>query len=94
MAILDHHSKASLRSYKARPSTNQLEAFSFYCDLSHVLFRTSREMKLSSPSELNISRGNILAAAISLYSQNPSQQFVKPQTQAVSILFVRNMQVA
>ena len=95
MAISDHRSEASLKSYNTRPSSEQLRACSDI--LSGAMSGGPRQP--NSPNAVT-SSGNPLAAVNStvVHSQNnTAQQFVKYQPQALSSLFsncqVNNIQV-
>ena len=95
MAISDHRSEASLKSYNTRPSSEQLRAYSDI--FSGVMSGGPRQP--NSPNAVT-SSGNPLAVVNStvVHSQNnTARQFVKYQPQVLSSLFsncqVNNIQV-
>lgn len=99
MAISGHRSEASLQSYNARPSSDQLKACSNI--LSSALNGRPQQSSLANvvPSIISSSENPPTAVndASVLHSQNATQQFVKFQPQALSSLFsnchVGNVQV-
>ena len=96
MAISGHRSEASLRSYNARPSSEQLRACSDV--LSGALSgRPQQSQQQPSFPDASTSSNLLVPTSTVVHSQNTAQQFVKYQPQALSSLFsdchVNNVQV-
>ena len=95
MAISGHRSKASLKNYKARPSSEQLRACSDI--LSGALSGRPQQSQQPSFPDAVTSRNLLPINPTVVHSRNTAQQFVKYQPQALSSLFsncqVDNVQV-